>query len=42
MTIDGENMSYKVNDKDLGVLFTSKQFMTNQVYACVFITDIAD
>ena len=42
MIVDGENISYKVNDVDLGVVFTSKLLLTTNCFASVFITDIAD
>lgn len=42
MTIDGENISYKVNDRDLGVCFTDKRFVTSQIFPCVFILEVPD
>lgn len=42
MTVDGENLSFKVNDRDLGVCFTDPKFKGNDIYPCVFIIDVQD
>ena len=42
MTIDGENISLKINDFDLGVIFTSKLLLSQNLYSAVFIPTDAD
>lgn len=42
MTIDGENISFKINELDLGVIFTSKHLLSQNLYAAVFIASEAD
>ncbi len=42
MWLDGENMMFKVNEEDLGVVFTNPRFRGEILLATVFITDIAD
>lgn len=42
MTIDGENISLKINDLDLGVIFTSKLLLSQNLYSAVFIPTEAD
>ncbi len=40
MTLDGETLSFKVNDHDLGVAFHDKRLSSNRIYPCVFIVDV--
>ena len=42
MTLDGENLSFKINEENLGVVFTSPLLLQEGLFACCFITDIAD
>ena len=42
MWLDGENLMFKVNEEDLGVVFTNPKFRSEKLLATVFITDIAD
>lgn len=42
MWLDGENLMFKVNEEDLGVVFTNPRFRSEKLLATVFITDIAD
>ena len=39
MTIDGEALSLKVDEKELGLIFTSKMFVSNNIFASIFIVD---